>query len=59
MVLAPSMNSVLDSMRSFLGALGAGMLVIYMIDNPGVLFTLVAGLLLAGLVFAIRKGDGE
>jgi hypothetical protein len=46
-------------MRSCLSALGAGMVVIYMIDNPGVLLTLVAGLLLAGLVFAIRKGNGE
>jgi len=59
MVLAHPMNSVLDSMRSCLSALGVGMVVIYMMDNPGVLFTLVAGLLLAGLVFAIRKGDGE
>ena len=59
MVLAHPMSSLLDNMRSCLSAVGVGLVVVYLIDNPGVLFTIVAGILLAGLVITLRKGNDE
>jgi hypothetical protein len=59
MVLAHPMSSLLDNMRSCLSAVGVGLVVVYLVDNPGVLFTIVAGILLAGLVITLRKGNDE
>jgi hypothetical protein len=51
------MDLVLDSMRSCLGSIGVGVLVVYLLSNPGLVLTLIAGFIFAALLFSRDKGD--